>query len=510
MKKIIVAAAAFLVFAGCVHAQTAGAGPTVPQGMNASVSQSNQVVISWGASTDTSATVVGYHLFRNGAMIANVADTSFTDNVPAGVYSYAVSAYDVNGMTSAQSVSAQVTVLLDNVPPTTPTGLQGSVSSSSATLSWNPSTDNFGVIGYYVYRNTIRVDTTAPIAATTYTDTGLVVGTKYTYSVVAYDAAGNVSASAAPISLTTILDITPPSVPQGITAVPVSSSQINLSWKPSTDNIQVAGYNIYRNNIFLIAVGTSTTYSDIGLTAATPYFYSVAAIDSVGNVSVQGTQANATTPPLDITPPSIPANFIATPISSSQVTLSWSASTDNVTVAGYNLFNNGTQIATIPSTSTTYTDINLATSTTYEYSITAFDTAGNVSPQTSVAVKTLASTPAVVVATPAPLPVSPAPSATPVGTSSPAPTSGSTPSGSYTFTTTLYYGLRGTAVTALQKLLVGQGDLAAVYATGFFGSLTQKAVQKLQCDQNIICSGSPFTTGWGSTGPRTRRVLNSL
>ena len=43
-----------------------------------------------------------------------------------------------------------------------------------------------------------------------------------------------------------------------------------------------------------------------------------------------------------------------------------------------------------------------------------------------------------------------------------------------------------------------------------FGALTQKAVQKFQCAENIVCSGSPATTGWGQVGARTRKALNEF
>ena len=56
----------------------------------------------------------------------------------------------------------------------------------------------------------------------------------------------------------------------------------------------------------------------------------------------------------------------------------------------------------------------------------------------------------------------------------------------------------------------GKLDLAPAYGTGFYGSLTQAGVKKFQCAQNIICSGTPGTTGWGSVGPRTRRAVNAF
>ncbi len=89
-------------------------------------------------------------------------------------------------------------------------------------------------------------------------------------------------------------DTTVPSTPTNLSATAISSSQINLSWTASTDNIGVAGYRIYRGGS---QIGTSATnsYSDTGLSPSTAYSYTVAAYDAAGNVSSQSSSASATT-----------------------------------------------------------------------------------------------------------------------------------------------------------------------------------------------------------------------
>ena len=84
---------------------------------------------------------------------------------------------------------------------------------------------------------------------------------------------------------------------------------------------------------------------------------------------------------IDNTAPSMPTGLTATAQSSSQINLSWSAATDNVAVAGYRVYRNGTQVAT--STGTTYSNTGLTAGTTYSYTVAAYDTAGNVSPQST-------------------------------------------------------------------------------------------------------------------------------
>ena len=90
-------------------------------------------------------------------------------------------------------------------------------------------------------------------------------------------------------------DKTVPTVPAGLSATAVSSSQINLAWSPSTDNVGVTGYRVYRNGS-QIATTASTNYSDTGLAAGKTFTYAVAAFDPAGNVSAKSATASATTP----------------------------------------------------------------------------------------------------------------------------------------------------------------------------------------------------------------------
>ena len=83
---------------------------------------------------------------------------------------------------------------------------------------------------------------------------------------------------------TTQADTEAPSPPAIIVPNVVSSSQINLSWTLSTDNVGVAGYKIYRGGIYVKTV-TSNPISDASLTPETVYCYSVSAIDAANNES---------------------------------------------------------------------------------------------------------------------------------------------------------------------------------------------------------------------------------
>jgi len=92
-------------------------------------------------------------------------------------------------------------------------------------------------------------------------------------------------------------DTTPPSIPSGLTATVISSSQITLAWSPSTDNVAVSGYNVFRNGTLIGIVRSTTGYQDAGLSPATTYGYVVAAFDAAGNTSAPSSPASATTTP---------------------------------------------------------------------------------------------------------------------------------------------------------------------------------------------------------------------
>jgi chitodextrinase len=237
----------------------------------------------------------------------------------------------------------------DVTAPSTPANLAATaVSSSQINLSWDASTDNVAVTGYNIYRDGGGTPI-ATVTGTTYQDTGLSVSTLYTYNVSAVDFNLNESAQSSSDSDTTI-DVTAPSTPANFTATAVLESQINLSWDASTDDVGVTGYKIYRDGGGTpIATVAGTTYQDTGLSASTLYAYNVSAIDAVANESAQSSQASDTTFTPDVTPPSTPANLAATAVSSSQIDLSWDASTDDVGVTGYNIYRDGggTPIVTV-------------------------------------------------------------------------------------------------------------------------------------------------------------------
>ncbi|MGP8155824.1 MAG: glycosyl hydrolase 115 family protein [Candidatus Acidiferrales bacterium] len=178
----------------------------------------------------------------------------------------------------------------------------------------------------------------------------------------------------------------PPSPPTSLAATAVSTSQINLTWTASTTSgvtysifsSTTSGFTPSSGNQIASGV-TTTTYSNTGLTAGTTYYYLAEAI-AYGISSSASNQASATT---QCSPPTAPSNLGATAASSSQINLSWTASSSSCSVT-YSVFRSTTsgftpsgsnQIATGVST-TSYSNTGLAASTTYYYLVEGVDSGG--------------------------------------------------------------------------------------------------------------------------------------
>ncbi|HUO50194.1 MAG TPA: fibronectin type III domain-containing protein, partial [Candidatus Paceibacterota bacterium] len=184
-------------------------------------------------------------------------------------------------------------------------------------------------------------------------------------------------------------DTTAPSVPTGLSATAVSSSQINLTWTTSTDNVGVTGYNIYRNGT---KVGTATTnsYSDTGLSAATNYSYTVSAYDAAGNTSAQSSSASATTQSAaDTTPPTVTITAPSGTLASGTTQTTLSVTTNETATCAYatsagQAFASMTTFTTTGGTSHSTTLTGLSDGSSYTYYVKCKDVSGNLSSDSSV------------------------------------------------------------------------------------------------------------------------------
>lgn len=389
--------------------------PTVPNGLNYASAPSS-VVLSWNPSSD-SVGVTGYEVFRSGVLIATVAQPGYLDVAvaPGNTYNYHLIAVDASGNRSAaSSVVAAVTPAApasgDLTAPSLPGNFAAVLGSSpvKVTLSWTAATDNAEVTGYEIYRNGVRI---ATVQTPGYTDLAVAYGTNYNYFVTAYDAAGNRSIPSNTILVPTLVvpaDTEVPSTPTNLAPTAIAAGAVALAWTPSTDDVGVTGYRIYRDSV-LIATSTQALYTDsMTLMPTTAYSYAVQAIDASGKVSAQSSPLSVSTsdltvtvtgtldpaiaglPARDIIAPTAPAGLsalaFATTASSSSVVLSWSASTDSVGVAGYDVYRGEVKIASVASPG--YTDPAVDSGTSISYRLIAFDAAGNRSPLSSALVVT--------------------------------------------------------------------------------------------------------------------------
>ena len=383
--------------------------------LSATAASTSQIALIWSASKDNVG-VAGYQVRRcmgsgctSFALIASTVGTGTIFNntglAAATTYEYRVRAFDAAGNFGGYSnvASAATKSSSDTTSPSNPAGLVATaVSSSQVGLAWAAATDNIGVAGYQVQSCSGPNCTSFALIAstvgtgTTFTNTGLTPATVFSYRVRAFDAAGNFSGFSSIAYATTKSsggDTTAPSSTASLVATAASSSQVGLTWSAATDNVGVAGYQVQRCSgsgctafaLIATTTGTGTTFTNTGLTASTAYSYRVRAFDAAGNFGGYSNSSSATTKSSsDTTPPSAPSGLSAKVASSSQIGLTWNASTDNFGVTGYRVerctgsgCTSFAQIAT--TTGTSFTNAGLSASTAYSYRVRANDAAGNLS-----------------------------------------------------------------------------------------------------------------------------------
>ena len=357
--------------------------PPPPINLFAVPVSSSEINLTW---TDQSTNETGFQIERKtgiggtyaliGTAAANATTYNSTGLADGTTYYYQVRAVNSAGNSAYTNQAATTT------PISTPANLSATaVSSSQINLTWTDQSTS--ETGFRIERKTGAGGTYAQIGtvaanATAYNDSGLAEGTMYFYRVRALGNLGN-SAASNEASATTI---SPPPPPSNLFAVPVSSSEINLTWTDQSTN--ETGFRIERKTgaggtytLIVTTAANATTYSDTGLADETTYFYRVQAVNSAGN-STYSNEASATTP---VSPPAAPATLSATAVSSSQINLTWTDQSTNET--GFQIERKtgagGTyaQIGTAAANATTYNSTGLADVTTYFYRVRAVNSAGN-------------------------------------------------------------------------------------------------------------------------------------
>lgn len=315
----------------------------------------------------------------------------------------------------------------DTEAPTNPTNLVASnLSANGATLSWTAATDNVGVSQYNISIDGNLVGTSS---GTTYNVTGLSPSTLYNASVNAQDAAGNVSPGSATTSFTTLGASYCTSASTNVNDEYIGRVQLNTidnsSGAQFYSDFTAISTNLDEGQSYTITVTpvwTGTIYpegyavwidynNDQDFTDAGELVWSVSANTNTpngGSFTVpSGTSGTSVRMRVsmkyngiptscetftygevedytinlgtggggDTQPPTAPTNLTASNVTDTTTDLSWTASTDNVGVTGYEVFLDGSSIGTITGTAANVTG--LSSNTSYSFSVRAFDAAGN-------------------------------------------------------------------------------------------------------------------------------------
>jgi phosphodiesterase/alkaline phosphatase D-like protein len=315
-----------------------------------------------------------------------------TDLTAENVYYFRVVEFGPGGDSFySQTVSASATP----VPAPDPLVVQN-VGATQIELSW---TD------IYDYEDGFRLERSAdsihftPIAylpadTTDYTDTNLIPGTFYSYRVAAYNGEGD-SFFSMTVNATTLP--LPPFTPADLVASASSQSVVTLTWADMANN--ETGFRIERSldgvNFDLAASVDSnvTGYVDSGLTAATTYYYRVAATNAGGSSPYSDLAATTTLP----NPPSAPSALTATALSQTNIALVWVDNAGNETGFQVERSLDGisfVQIAAPLENSTSYVDNAVGANTTYYYRVRSVNAGGNSAYSVTATATTLPNPPA--------------------------------------------------------------------------------------------------------------------
>ena len=366
--------------------------PTAPTNVTTTDITTTTAKVTWTAPTDNVG-VAGYNVYVNdsetpvnGETLVTGTEYELKDLTAGTGYTVTVKAVDAAGNVSDGAAHTFTTNnAADTEAPSAPTNVVVTdVTTTTAKVTWSEAKDNVGVVGYNVYLNEAKVNETL-ITTTEYDLTALTEETNYSVKVTAVDAAENESGRSEAATFTTpkTQDTEAPSVPAGVTASDVTQTGAKITWTAATDNVGVAGYNVYlgesRVNTSPVTV---TEYELSGLTANTEYTVTVSAVDAAGNESARSDAATFTTleaeEEKDNEAPSVPAGVTASDVTQTGAKITWTASADNVGVAGYNVYVDETKVNTDKLVEGLELELTgLTPETEYTVTVSAVDAAGN-------------------------------------------------------------------------------------------------------------------------------------
>src|ERR1700678_1514627 len=254
--------------------------------------------------------------------------------------------------------------------PAAPTGLAATPGNAQVLLTWAATAN---ATGYTVKRSTTTGGPYTAIASqptTSFTDTPLTNGTKYSYVVSASNSAG-ASPNSAEVSATPTL--APPAVPTGLAAT-AGNAQVTLTWNAATG---ATSYHVKRSTISgtetQIAAPTSNSFTDASVTNGTKYFYVVSAVNSAAE-SANSNEVSAT-PAATPTAPAAPTGLQGT-AGNAKVTLTWNASTGATSYHLKRSTTSGAETQIAAPASNSFTDTAVTNGTKYFYVVSAVNANG--------------------------------------------------------------------------------------------------------------------------------------
>ncbi len=364
--------------------------PVTPTGISATARSESSIELTW--KTVQSAT--GYIIYRSGSpsdayeSVDTIFDIHFIDTelAPTTMYYYRITAINSAGVSPLSPITSASTTTAPLSAPPAPQGLSATtLSDATIRLTWH---HVVGADRYRLYRSAgqsgngnhngenngsdslqTEISTIDSTSDTVYADMHLTAATSYFYAVDAINSAGISPRSDTVSARTADPAIAIPTVPQQLSVQSATHSSITLSWQTVTG---ASSYSLYRSSAIAgpfnpIQTTGLTTATDTGLRQNTTYYYTVAAVNSAG-ASNQSTAISAATS-LFLAPPT---SVTATSLSSSSISLFWTAANG---ATGYAIYRStttgGNYLQAGLTTATTFTDTGLAPGTTYTYTVTS-------------------------------------------------------------------------------------------------------------------------------------------
>ena len=532
--------------------------PAQPSGLTATAVNSNAISIAWA---DNSNNETGFKIERRvGAgnfseiAISPANSTSYFDSgrTAGTLYTYRVRATNAVGDSPYSNTASAVTpqsgsggggIIQSGNPPATPTALTASpINPNTLRLSWQFDSAGLSaselattrvVVERLIGGNFVQV-VNLSYTIHTFDDSPLTPGTSYTYRAVAYNSADTSSYSnqatavtpsspsggggsgpggnpptppIVPPPIPPFIPVTPPiqppppppsqtayGTPSNLVATPMAPHRITLNWTDNANN--ESGFIIERSLVgptsgWVLAdtiPGNSIAWNDLNVITDVQHYYRILAfaggsVSDYSNIASAVTNTN-TVPPIPVAP-ARPFNLKAETLSDARVRITWEHA-DRAHIDGFKVEQsfdglNFTQADSFARRDYWYRLFapkyfaDRYPFTVY-YRLRAYNAGGDSSYSE---------------------------------TASTVVTQNATPPPSATFTTLLYRGISGGEVTSLQSCLKNEGLFLGT-PTGYFGRFTEISVKSFQARYGIVSSGTPFSTGYGLVGGRTRAKLNSV